>query len=98
MTFYIVKNVLLNSATWLSTVVVVQWTLLPTKQYANIVINDIAPPHGGNCGGFTVNDQFEKLLIDILRISPEKFNQLKIICLVQWNTLMNKKFEYMKYT
>ena len=68
------------------------------KQYGNIVINDIAHPHGGNCGGFAVNDQFEKLLIDILRISPEKFNQMKIICPVQWNTLINKKFEYTKYT
>ena len=69
-----------------------------TKQHGNIVINDIAPPHGGNCGGFAVNDQFEKLLLDILKISPEKFQQLKINCAVQWNTLMNETFEENKTT
>ena len=69
-----------------------------TKQHGNIVINDIAPPHGGNCGGFAVNDQFEKLLLDILKISPEKFQQLKINCAVQWNTLMNENFEKDKIT
>ena len=69
-----------------------------TKQDGHIVINDIAPPHGGNCGGFAVNDQFEKLLIEILNISPEKFKQLKINCAVQWNTLMNEKFEHSKIT
>ena len=67
-----------------------------TKQDGNIVINDIAPPHGGNCGGFAVNDQFERLLIDILNIPSEEFKQLKINCAVQWNTLMNEKFEYSK--
>ena len=64
-----------------------------TKQDGNIVINDIAPPHGGNCGGFAVNDQFEKLLITILNISSEKFKQLKIKCAIQWNKLMNESFE-----
>ena len=69
-----------------------------TKQHGNIVINDIAPPHGGKCGGFAVNDQFEKLLFDILKISPEKFKQLKINCAVQWSTLMNENFEKSKIT
>lgn len=69
-----------------------------TKQHGHILINDIVAPHGGNCGGFAVNDQFEKLLIDILKISPEKFQQLKIDFAVQWNTLMNKNFEKSKIT
>ena len=64
-----------------------------TKQQGNIVVEDIAPPYRGNCGGFAVNDEFEKLMINILNISPEKFKQLKINCAVQWNTLMNQKFE-----
>ena len=68
------------------------------KQDGNIVINDIAPPHGGNCGGFAVNDQFEKLLITILNISSEKFKQLKIKCAIQWNKLMNENFEGSKIT
>ena len=46
-----------------------------TKQHGNIVIDDIAPPHGGNCGGFAVNHQFEKLMINILNASPEQFKQ-----------------------
>ena len=69
-----------------------------TKQHGHIIINDIAPPHGGNCGGFAVNDQLEKLLKDILKISPEKFQQLKIDYAVQWNTLMNETFEKNKIT
>ena len=69
-----------------------------TKQDGNIVIDDIAPPHGGNCGGFAVNDQFEKLFIKILQISSEKFKQLKINCAVQWSKLMNERFEGSKIT
>ena len=69
-----------------------------TKQDGNIVIDDIAPPHGGNCGGFAVNDQFEKLVMDILKIPTEKFRQLKIACAKQWNVLMNEKFEENKIT
>ena len=69
-----------------------------TKQHGRILINDIAPPHGSNCGGFAVNDQFEKLLIAILKISPEKFQQLKIDYAVLWNTLMNENFEKNKIT
>ena len=69
-----------------------------TKQHGNIVIDDIAPPHGGNCGGFAVNDQFEKLLMDILKIPAEKFKQLKVTCARQWNMLINEKFEENKIT
>ena len=67
-----------------------------TKQDGNIVIDYIAPPHGGNCGSFAVNDQFEKLLINILKISSENFKLLKVNCAVQWNKLMNEEFEESK--
>ena len=68
------------------------------KQDGNIVIHYIAPPHGDKCGGFAVNDQFEKLFIKILQISSENFKRLKINCAVQWNKLMNENFEHSKIT
>ena len=69
-----------------------------TKQNGNIIIENLVPPHGGNCGGFAVNDQFEKLMKNILNIPGEEFKQLKINCAVQWTLLMNRHFEESKVT
>ena len=69
-----------------------------SKQNGNIIIENLLPPHGGNCGGFAVNGQFEKLMKNILNIPAEKFKQLKINCAVQWTLLMNRRFEESKVT
>ena len=69
-----------------------------TKQNGNIIIENLVPPHGGNCGGFAVNDQFEKLIKNVLNIPAEKFKQLKINCAMQWTLLMNRHFEESKVT
>ena len=67
-----------------------------TKQHGNILIDYIAPPHGGNCGGFAVNDELEKLMMDTFKIPAEKFKQLKVSCAAKWHTLMNQQFEEFK--
>ena len=69
-----------------------------TKHHGNIVVENLVSPHGGNCGGFAVNNQFEKLIHTILNISAEKFKQLKINCAVQWTFLINRRFEESKVT
>ena len=69
-----------------------------TKQHGNIVVENLVPPHGDICGGFAVNNQFEKLMNNILNISAEKFKQLKINCAVQWSFLINRHFEESKIT
>ena len=67
-----------------------------TKQHGNIVFENLVPPHGSNCGGFAVNDQFENLMKRILNLSSEKYEQLKTNCAVQWTLLMNRHFEEKK--
>ncbi|XP_065885786.1 heat shock 70 kDa protein 12A-like isoform X2 [Dysidea avara] len=67
-----------------------------TKQHGHIYIDELSPPEGGNCGGFAVNDQFENLILDILKVPMEQFKQLKINCSVQWTKLMNERFETSK--
>ena len=67
-----------------------------TKLHGNIAVENLLPPHGGNCGGFAVNDQFEKLMNNILNISYENFKQLKINCAMQWTLLINRHFEESK--
>ena len=69
-----------------------------TKQNGNIIIENLVPPHGGHCGGFAVNDQFEKLMQNILNIPAETFKQLKINCAVQWTLLIQRHFEENKVT
>ena len=69
-----------------------------TKQHGNIFVENLISPHGNNYGGFAVNDQFEKLMNNILKVSAEKFKQLKINCAVQWTLLINRNFEENKIT
>ena len=69
-----------------------------TKQHGNIFVENLISPHGNNYGGFAVNDQFEKLINNILKVSAEKFKQLKINCAVQWTLLINRIFEENKIT
>ena len=63
------------------------------KQGKNIIIKELAPPSGGECGAFAINDQFELLLQKILKISQDDFVKLKENCSVQWNKMMNNDFE-----
>ena len=69
-----------------------------TKQNGSIAVENLIPPHGGNCGGFAVNDQFENLMHSILNISSEKIKELKHNCAVQWTLLINRHFEENKVT
>jgi len=50
------------------------------KQQGQIFLAALSPPEGDNCGGFAVNDRFEKLMFNILKISQPQFEQLKINC------------------
>ena len=38
-----------------------------------ITINELAPPNGGICGGFAINEEFESMLQDIFGLSDEQF-------------------------
>ena len=67
-----------------------------TKQHQHIYIEELSHSEGGNCGGFAVNDQLEKLLLDIFKITLPQFNQLKVNCSIQWIKMMNEDFESYK--
>ena len=73
MTFYMMKRILHNSATLLltggGTVDIAAQKV--TKQKGGTAVENLVPPHGGNCGGSAVNDQFDKLIHNILNISLE---------------------------
>ena len=66
------------------------------KQGENPFIEELAPPSGDECGGFAVNDQFELLLQNILKISTDAFLKLKENCSVKWNNMINNDFEKSK--
>ncbi|XP_065885843.1 heat shock 70 kDa protein 12A-like isoform X2 [Dysidea avara] len=66
------------------------------KQQGQIYNAALSPPEGDNCGGFAVNDQFEKLMLNILKIPLAQFEQLKINCSVQWTKLIHEDFEASK--
>ena len=63
------------------------------KQGRNVIITELAPPMGDECGAFAINDQFEIMLQKILKISKDKFVKLKENCSVQWEKMMNNDFE-----
>ena len=42
-----------------------------------ILIEELAPPNGGNCGGFAVNEEFEAMLQGIFGVSNEVFQSIK---------------------
>ena len=67
-----------------------------TKQLGHVYIDELCHPIGDDCGGFAVNDQFEKLIMDILKIPLQQFQQLKINCSAQWTELINVHFELSK--
>ena len=67
-----------------------------TKKHENIYIEELSHPEGGNCAGFAVNDQFEKLIKNILQVPPAQFSQLKVNCSAQWAKLINDDFEAAK--
>ncbi|XP_065885763.1 heat shock 70 kDa protein 12A-like isoform X2 [Dysidea avara] len=67
-----------------------------TKQHGNIYIEELSHPEGGNCAGFAVNDQFEKMINNIINVPVAQFHQLKINCSVQWAKLINDGFEAAK--
>ena len=66
------------------------------KQQGQMYIASLSPPEGGKCGGFAVNDQFEKMICSILKIPVGQFEQLKINCSVEWTKLIYKDFEASK--
>ena len=45
------------------------------NEKGEITINELAPPNGGNCGGFAVNEEFESMLQDIFGVSDERFKK-----------------------
>jgi len=69
-----------------------------TKKHGNIYIEELSHPEGGNCAGFAVNDQFKKLINNILQVPAAQFRQLKINCSAQWAKLINDDFEAAKVT
>ena len=67
-----------------------------TRKGNNTLINELAPPSGGECGGFAINDQFEMLLQNIFGMSKDDFVKLKENYSVHWNKMINDDFEASK--
>ena len=61
-----------------------------------ITINELAPPSGGNCGGFAVNEKFESMLQDIFGVSDVKFKEIKQKHARQWMKMVWRDFEQSK--
>ena len=61
-----------------------------------IIINEMAPPSGGNCGGFAVNEQFESMLQEIFGVTPEVFKTIKEKHSRQWMKMVWTDFEESK--
>ena len=66
------------------------------KEGSNTFIEELAPPSGGECGGFAINDQFEMLLQKIFKMSKDDFVKLQQNCSVRWNEMINDDFEASK--
>lgn len=69
---------------------------LTRKQGENTIIDELAPPSGGECGGFAINDQFELLLQKIIKVSTDDFTKLKRNYSAKWNNLIYDNFERSK--
>ena len=61
-----------------------------------ITINELAPPNGGNCGGFAVNEEFELMLQDIFGLSAADFKAVKEKHARQWMKMVWNDFEKSK--
>ena len=69
-----------------------------TKKIDNsISIEEIHQAHGGPYGGFAINDEFEKMLQRIFKLSPENLSDIKTKFPRQWSKLLLSDFELSKH-
>ena len=61
-----------------------------------ITIEELAPPNGGNCGGFAVNEEFELMLQDIFGLSAADFKAVKEKHARHWTKMVWSDFEESK--
>lgn len=69
---------------------------LTKKSNGKIYIDEIHQAHGGPCGGFAVNDEFEKLLKDLFQLSNDQIRELKTNHSQKWIRLLYEDFENSK--
>ena len=70
---------------------------LTKKPSGEVFIEEIHKAHGGAYGGFTVNDEFEKLLQKIFQLTTEEMQGIKEKHPQKWTKLIATEFETTKY-
>ena len=61
-----------------------------------ITIKELAPPSGGNYGGFSVNEKFESMLQDMFGVSDAQFKEIKQKNARRWMKMVWRDFEQSK--
>ena len=64
---------------------------------SELEVDEIHKVHGGSCGSFAVNAEFEQLVLDILSTGTDiTLSDIKKQCGAQWNQLLYEDFENSK--
>ena len=66
------------------------------NEKGEITINELAPPKGGDYGGFAINEEFELMLQDIFGLSAADFKAVKEKYARQWMKMVWSDFEESK--
>jgi len=67
------------------------WVRAPQEN--KIYVDELHKVHGGPCGSFAINTEFEKVLIELFKVD---INMLKHECGGQWSKVIYKDFEKSK--
>ena len=68
-----------------------KWLRVPPGN--KLCVDETHKVHGGACGSFAVNDEFEKLLLKIFKLDE---SCMRPVCGSQWNKLIYDEFEKVK--
>ena len=71
---------------------------LTQHEKGSIQIEELVHVHGGALGGFSVNDQFEKMFLGMCKLSDDDKMELKKMHTQNWTTLMKGFEESKTYT
>lgn len=63
---------------------------LTRHENGSLKIEELVHVHGGPLGGFAVNDQFEKMFVNICKFSDDDKMELKKTHTPDWTTLMDE--------